>query len=394
MCQSTHSFNGEKFVFFCGLHGTHTHLAVWKNIEKQLLQLMGKLRDIRLKNEWKALLRKRKSIATGILRTYKRTHLPYTQFMPGPADFCAFAPVKDVVQQPLEVQVDESSFSHIVPLLPDLIGAWRTEKLKQLQRHVPSDTAGQEINLHLATSTFICREGGCVCDEPCAYFFPQMLLHPCLTAGEYNYDDSLLDDPPILVENETMGGFAFVREVWNPSSLMLCTPLQTEVKKLVQLAGLEPNKATAEDMDHSQIYFLCTTCLTQGSGHGFLYGWREAVSGFLFSNVYAQLSQANHLLRRHLIPPVIDTPIDEENIEELIDSDDVYQFDSVSWRPVPAHRLSDTQVATTSVTIPEKKWYCAHCFDLPTEPDPEVLGNMYIHLGDRCFISRGLTLPR
>jgi hypothetical protein len=206
---------------------------------------MEEMKIHRLGRERQALLISRKPTAIGILRAYKISQLPFAEVMPEPVDFCAFPEVKAILELPNDVTVDESSFSEIVPLLPNIINRWRTNIIQRLaarvrqaredekqllrQNQAPaSETAASEENnqpppapanaeestaigydpaekMKLATTVFKCRKCAeiyrnwpyCLgnvdlaCHKPPSIadityplFYPQVLGHRCLTMPE------------------------------------------------------------------------------------------------------------------------------------------------------------------------------------------------------------------
>jgi hypothetical protein len=92
-----------------------------------MIKYMEQMKTNRLKRERNALIVTRKFPAIDILCAYKKSFLPWTELMPEPVDFCNFAPVRAVLELPNEVDVDESSFAEVVPLLPSLFAEWRVD---------------------------------------------------------------------------------------------------------------------------------------------------------------------------------------------------------------------------------------------------------------------------
>jgi len=86
----------------------------------------------RLKCERQALIISRKPTVISVLCAYKISHLPFTEVMPEPVDFCALPGVKAILELPNDVTVDESSFSEIIPILPSVTDRWRTNVIQKL----------------------------------------------------------------------------------------------------------------------------------------------------------------------------------------------------------------------------------------------------------------------
>ena len=96
---------------------------------------MQEMREKRLQREYKALVIKRKKPAIESLKAFKKYKLHEMQVMPEGPDFCDFDIVKEILHQPVEVEVTVDSFDAILPLLPPTISQWRErlhESLLQL----------------------------------------------------------------------------------------------------------------------------------------------------------------------------------------------------------------------------------------------------------------------
>lgn len=97
---------------------------------------MEDMKVIRLKRERQDLVFSRKRVAIGILRAYKISHLPFIEVMPEPVDFCTFPEVQAVLELPSDIDVSESSFSGIVPLLPTIVDRWRAGIIQKFAARV------------------------------------------------------------------------------------------------------------------------------------------------------------------------------------------------------------------------------------------------------------------
>lgn len=111
-------------------------VLVWANIQGEMVSYMEQMKTQRLERERRALVISRKRIAVSILRAYKMSHLPLTDVMPEPMDFCAIPQVLEVLELPTETQVTEDSFAPIVEKMDDLVGEWRTQILSSLVQKV------------------------------------------------------------------------------------------------------------------------------------------------------------------------------------------------------------------------------------------------------------------
>jgi len=123
---------------------------------------MERMRSSRLDRERQALVLDRKPIAIRILRAFKISCLPFTQVMPEPVDFCAFPEVRDILELPNDVDVDESTFSEVARLLPDICERWRADIIKKLATRVrqaeeDEKTSQQDEQISMTESDLLLR---------------------------------------------------------------------------------------------------------------------------------------------------------------------------------------------------------------------------------------------
>jgi hypothetical protein len=286
---------------------------------------MEEMKIQRLKRERQALLISRKPTAIGILRAYKISQLPFAEVMPEPVDFCAFQEVKAILELPNDVTVDESSFSEIVPLLPNIINRWRMNVIQKLaarvgqahedeksllgQNQAPaSETATSKENnqpllakaeesatigydpaekMKLATTVFKCRKCGeryrnwpyrlgnvdLACHKPPSIadmtyplFYPQVLGHRCLTMPETDDYTAYSSNDQSVRLNVDVSPFAnwyslHSRQSWDCLCLAVDAKSGQRVAKIVEACGLDPATTTADDMDLVDARLGCPNCL-------------------------------------------------------------------------------------------------------------------------------------
>ncbi|KAG6827413.1 hypothetical protein H0H92_011912 [Tricholoma furcatifolium] len=98
---------------------------VWANIRQTLVDYMDGIREMIRKRKFKELVSERKLEAIAVFRAYMIERYPHPDIMPSGLDFCDFPPVRATLQQSAEVTIDESSFTDILPLIPEMIVTWR-----------------------------------------------------------------------------------------------------------------------------------------------------------------------------------------------------------------------------------------------------------------------------
>jgi hypothetical protein len=289
---------------------TILNFPVWVNIQGPILQFMAEMRKKRIDREEKEISMRRKRVAMTILQEFKNDRLPYLEVMPEAFDFCNMEPVKAIIDQPLDVSVDATSFSHLITQLPQLFDSWRDGIRLQLSRffrqesELPShflfdddsdvisdygsrkspETDAEALEmLNLASTIFVCRECGpslftfldMSLDRP--IFYPEVLGHTCLTR---KYSFTLLHNDPVdpSVELNTP---SLKRTSWNTRPLMLSPRLRRVAEDLISDSGLDPQATTAARMDDLNLLYACMACSElhcNGEVIAPVYKWRDAVS--------------------------------------------------------------------------------------------------------------------
>lgn len=118
-----------------------------------MVSYMEQMRTQRLERDRKALVISRKRIAISILRAYKISHLPLTDVMPEPMDFCAMSQVLDILELPTETEVTENTFAPIVEKMDELVGEWRTRILGSLVQKVKDSLCSHRPRVNRLSET-------------------------------------------------------------------------------------------------------------------------------------------------------------------------------------------------------------------------------------------------
>jgi hypothetical protein len=248
--------------------------------------------------------------------------------MPEPVDFCAFPEIKAILEFPNDADVDEFTFSDIVPKFPDMFDRWRAgihhlllDRFRQAQQSQlrlsvefglqnftmnPSIHASDEEiirKMRLATTVFKCRN----CDDnsyeldegldyplPACYqlgiwsdphnplFYPKILGHHCLTVaseaqGDYVHTDGCAD-PSVRLDISEYEGERY-RKPWICQSLVIDAHAGKMVERIVGACGMDHAETTVEEMDDLDARLACLNCANRSSFSGVsVYGWRSAVS--------------------------------------------------------------------------------------------------------------------
>ncbi|KAJ7109867.1 hypothetical protein C8R44DRAFT_265323 [Mycena epipterygia] len=246
----------------------------WKTIKPEMISYMEQMKVKRLAREHAALVVARKAIATKVLRTFKRSQLPWTDVMPNATDFWEFPEIKAVLEQPSKVDVDDHSFESMLPDFPGMIATWRAGLIKQMVGVYKRsslekdglDDSDIEARLKLATTVFKCNT--CGDDDGDAYyqslmfyddddygfqrrcrplFWPRVLAHRCLTKTP--------DFSAMLLFMDAG------RDVlWRARPLCIDTRVVEIVEKVVVACGMDPATTTVAEMDAKDPRLACHAC--------------------------------------------------------------------------------------------------------------------------------------
>ncbi|KAJ6609353.1 hypothetical protein B0H10DRAFT_2225993 [Mycena sp. CBHHK59/15] len=379
---------------------------IWTTIEPQIVQYMEEMKVKRLAREHAALVIVRKGIATKVLRTFKRSQLPWTDNMPMPGapDFWEFPEIKAILHQPLEVDVDEQAFEALLLDFPKMIARWRDGLVQQLVKQVTSrgwkkgeSAESTMASLQLATSVFKCVEcsratmmdyismfmEADLSSPPCnALYWPRVLSHRCLTQSSqamYLWFDGRATK-------------------WSASTLTHDKDVAETVERIVTACGLDPTTATVADMDALNARLACHTCaeratsVPESSKKGkspagdapaqvHAYSWRNAVR----HDAEVHYHQPAHY---HRLGDADAAAARAAEAELLADADSPQPPPSPPDMEAEAALLPDADAgmlarALLPSELPEVIWSCAHCIDGPLEKAPMALEEMRVHLDKR-----------
>lgn len=363
---------------------------IWSHIKDPILEYMELMRQKRLQRERNALIIIRKAVAVEVFRTFKKAKiLEGNQVMPEAPDFCDFGPVKEIINRPADVEVVASTFDWTIPLLPDLISSWRSkvdaamaEVVKQsIFVKLPEDSENPEYSrrsqpanvilsdeqalqkVKRAATAFVCKN--CApedeSDDPWSYytppprrptqllFYPQVLMHSCLTR-QYGRLDELVHDP-----SKSLGSYGLLERTCWRAQLNVDNYASGIAEAVIRYVGLDPTTATSDDMDQLDDRFICRSCSKKspaqgGSGDGsenFWYDWRSLVAHLAFC---LHSTAASDL---------------EKNL---------FRFE-------PNQQSDEVKTAENALKISTiKEWSCFHCLDTTNEKAPSTLAAIKQHI--------------
>ncbi|KAK0437957.1 uncharacterized protein EV420DRAFT_153313 [Desarmillaria tabescens] len=267
---------------------------IWLNIKDDIIAYMEDIRNTRLERENDQVIRPRKILLAKVIRDYttSTSRYPYTEVLPGLADFYTFKSIKEILDRPTDVVVDADTFSPLVSSLPALCDEWRSSLDSQLLARFPDPgTIDSTKHLSLAQNVLYCS----ICNTP--QFYPQVLAHRCLTESivhKIKSDNSAKLDPTLVIHIPFSSYQARYRKPWSAESLLLNEQLTKIVKDIIRILDLDPETTTTAELDGLKTYFRCLTCPSvygfQGLRH---YGrrgryvpfiWLEEICGSSFKD--------------------------------------------------------------------------------------------------------------
>jgi hypothetical protein len=227
------------------------------------------------------VIKKRGGILRDLLRRYAcEQPKGIEQILPGVAALYESSPVfRGVVESPLSEDLEDpvtaEPFADAMKSLPDLARMWReahSRKLMELlpkdQPHLSQDEGLVEApnsfhQLELATSLFTCKS--------CTYkklHYVNALAHLCDFGLDSQGDKAILQE--LRAETDSC----------HPNNISFDSTASRNAKHLVELCGLDPKTATAQDMDERDDRFI-DNAGAYYDGRKISYAvlnWRQAVS--------------------------------------------------------------------------------------------------------------------
>jgi hypothetical protein len=278
-----------------------------------MIEYMEKMKAKRLARELTQLRTQRTLDAIKLLRAYKAKCAPFTNVMPEPLDFCDFGPVREVLYEPPDINVNSESFLHLMPELDGIVEEWRRKILKKFVQEVKVGIVNRSIKLDdnpvdldaasdesiLQRIQLACTVFACI---PCEdiqgfdplfpdYFivlssnpptmsrslqtrplwFPRVLGHRCLTKPRrcgLADDATRLDTLPCHRQRWFCGRVIKVHQEACEAAVAI-----------IEACEMDPSIATVDDMDQLDARLECLACLVpnvEDPSH-IVFGWRSAV---------------------------------------------------------------------------------------------------------------------
>ncbi|PBK72094.1 hypothetical protein ARMSODRAFT_932426 [Armillaria solidipes] len=246
----------------------------WKKILPGLEDTIAQHRDMVAKYEYSRALQRRTDILKTLYTSYQHGFVPSVwKQMPPYMDVCMFAAFKSVLESPTKDQITESSFSHAMEELPNLIAAWQQDRATRVRNLAVAELGLVNTTVD-ATTLAICVFG---CSNRCHNYsgtYADLWRHRCHLHRSYIYWDFGFQNVDNFYECRGNGDITFDSR----RSAM--------ASSLVTMVSRDPATTTIEEMDSLGDTFLCMDCPVNmfriGSGD-ILFGrplltWRQCIN--------------------------------------------------------------------------------------------------------------------
>lgn len=250
------------------------HLLVdWDSMKDTLRDYMEIVRAYIKRKERKDLIWKRREYAALAWFDYRMVECDPGTFLPNQIDIWLWSPVKDIIEQPSEIEVTKDSFEHAFRGLPAFTNAWQTDKLEQLVRVANNNlkwlSFPEANDLERATCVFSCSNDfqhnlmGCYQeDESCIMWFPEFIYHRCnsLSRRRWGDKDETITDldscQSLSAESEASG---FRRRQWSTRWLFFDDKASRTVKNILTACRM-PLSTRVQHLDREDPRLVCLKC--------------------------------------------------------------------------------------------------------------------------------------
>lgn len=380
-----------------------TILVAWTKIWPAMTKYMDGWRRWLDDQETEKLLNRRRGIACELLRTYKAANQT-TNLMPSPADFCAFKPVKEVIERrkcdkPADTDdaATRTELALVITALPSVIEKWReNEVFSPLLFKLPCEYGLWSSRgapawgavaraLALAKTVFVCGAPrwlhrpvpGTACVNPAVgevyegMWWPEFAHHGCNGLGDHAAEAR--SDPSRALGD---GYIVVQRRQWDADYLVFDDRGSAVASNVVRACNRDPDSATAEEMDNLDARLVCLKCsygcLVDGERVFAVRTWRSSVCLYTWNLMHSVLirfgrrRQVQHAMLKHW-------------------GDATVRFQQISASDaLLAHSLEDDEEAYHKKLGRKRPkdmcWLCTHCADTVCEPARMTLREMQKHI--------------
>ena len=274
---------------------SHSHLhaqlyvcAVWQDIQDDLVQCMENIRNSRIENERKQVLRTRWRYLEDTLTELSKSP-EARDYNISVGDIALMPEIREILDSANEVVLDEALLEEVSAGFSDMIERWKRNVDNQLRELVVKSqpaTASSEPEskapkrktrarakaerkpdvLELATTRFHCNS----CNQQSrALYYPGVLAHECLRDRQFAADDIFAK-----LLYEARGRF-MEPILCNLDKLTVAQP-SAAAEAVIRLCGKDPQVVTAQEMNELDVMLL-QKGEKGGKGDNTIRTWRSAV---------------------------------------------------------------------------------------------------------------------
>ncbi len=180
--------------------------------------------------------------------------LPETPHNPPATALCIYQPFLDIIKNTPPEAGTDNKLKEALGSVPDLCEKWRQEQSARLKEMLRKKK-GRSDDLSLVVDAFTCVD----CSSPTVLHYPHFASHACF------FSTASVGDTQV--------------EVWSGKAISVLTQdVYNRCVGVVRDCGLDPNTATAEDMDAADVFFRCEECeSSEGKKSVRLMRWRTAM---------------------------------------------------------------------------------------------------------------------
>ncbi|KAL4247408.1 hypothetical protein ABKN59_008057 [Abortiporus biennis] len=233
----------------------------WDMLEPRIIDIMEEIRQNRHEDEYRTALENRMKPLQDMLLTLRRKYGD-TNFL-SIADFMNLPRIRNVADVFGENSLTAQDFlDRIEPDLPEILTDWKASITARLVQTIEEKIGvnGNVDPLTLAVGQFF-RCKNCPSSVNPLRTYPDIYAHACYRRKIRDIYEAILQKSFIFRSSMRVDHIESMADI---------------VQKIVLLAGLDSNTATAADMDNSGVQFVCDSCESPGTRA--VMDWRAMVN--------------------------------------------------------------------------------------------------------------------
>ncbi|KAF9000520.1 hypothetical protein BDZ89DRAFT_999306 [Hymenopellis radicata] len=211
----------------------------WEIVRRGLTEFMSQRRAQVLEEKKKQVIRQRICLLEELADS-RLSELPESPPNPPGSAVCLYQPFFDIINDtPIEEDVTAKLKKALKQCFPDICEDWRQDQEERLKKILRKQ--GRNDNVSLAVNAFTCAQCG---------YSPPILHYPYFASHRCFYSTASFG---LKTEVST--------EVWSAENVKVLDLVDyRECVKVIRMCGLDPDTATAEDMDAADVFFRCEKC--------------------------------------------------------------------------------------------------------------------------------------